>query len=368
MRVALFLNLIDPKWLSLSMERYGFELKKSLEKLDQEDLELVSFQPQIPKPLTLLPTSLRYQLSRYYYYPFFAQRHEGQVNHIIDHSFGQLSQFLNFDKTVITCHDLIPLKILKDGTMVEKDPKARELFKKSVSYLKQVRFVIADSMATKRDLQEILEVDEAKIRVIYLGKNEGVKEVVEKSETRKKLNLLGGKPIILHVGHNLEYKNIDGILKALNILKDSVSFSFVKVGPEFSSSQKELIRQFEIQDKIIETGFLSEKDLTALYQTADCLVYPSLFEGFGLPVLEAMNVGLPVVVSRGTSLEEITEEKGVIVDPQSPEQIALGIKRILDLETQELKKLKQELIVQANKFNWKKTAEETLQVYRETNG
>lgn len=365
MRVSLFADLADPKWLSLSMERYAFELKKGLEKLNLSDLEVVSFQPEIPGPFTYLPTYWRYYLSRYYYYPFFAQRHEGQINHILDHSFAQIAQFVDKEKTIVTCHDLIPLKLLPDGTTVEKDLKAKDLFRKSVNYLKEVRFVLADSKATKKDLETILGIEGKKIKVIYLGKNDGPRSEFNGAEFRNKHKIPSDKPIILHVGHNLTYKNIDGILKALTIVKEKKPFTFVKVGPEFTDQQKELVDRFNLKDMLIETGFLSEKELNGLYSISQVLVYPSLFEGFGLPVLEAMNSGLIPVISQGTSLEEITGSDGILVDPHSEESIAGGIIKVLEMKTEESVLLKEKLRIQASLFSWEKTAAETYQVYKE---
>jgi glycosyltransferase involved in cell wall biosynthesis len=347
------------------MERYGHELKKNLEKIEDEELKVVGFQPEIPKALTVLPALWRYRISRYYYYPYFAQRHEGNVNHIIDHSFAQVARFLNKGKTVVTCHDLIPLKYLPDGTRVEKDSVSLELFQKSVGYLKEVRLVLADSEATKIDLISLLQVPEERIRVVPLGRNEAFKPHTETSEIKSKLNL-PSKKLLLHVGHNLPYKNIPSILRAMKILKDKdVSFHFVKVGPEFSVEQAALISELNLSDVITQVGHLSEKELISLYNSVDLLVYPSLFEGFGLPVLEAMSTSLPVLVSTDTSLEEITAKIIPGVDPKVPEVIAQGIIEILNLKSQELGLLKEKLFVQANKFSWEKTAQLTYQAYRD---
>ncbi len=367
MRIALFLNLIDQKWTSLSMERYGVELRKNLDKIRKSDDDLISFQPSIPKALTYLPPRWRYQLSRFYYYPFYAQRHEGNVNHITDHSFAQVSQFLDHEKTVVTCHDLIPLKFLPDGTRVEKDPLSLNLFKKSVSYLKEVKCIIVDSEATKKDLLSMLDISPKKIKVIYLGRNEAFRQVENSGEIKAKLDL-PARPVLLHVGNNLPYKNLEKIFQTLKILREEkVTFIFVKVGPEFTPGQKELIQLYNLKDDIIEAGFLNEKELIQLYSLSSVLVYPSLFEGFGLPVLEAMSCGLPAVISKNTSLEEIAGDTLVGVDPQEEKEIAQEVKRLLGLKSEELKGLKKTLVAQAEKFDWGKTAKETYQVYEELN-
>lgn len=367
MRIALFLNLMDQKWTSLSMERYGVELRKNLDKIKKEADDIIGFQPSIPRALTYLPSRWRYQLSRFYYYPFYAQRHEGNVNHIIDHSFAQISQFLNHEKTVVTCHDLIPLKYLPDGTRVEKDPTSLDLFKKSVNYLKEVKCVIVDSEATKKDLISMLEIPESKIRVIYLGRNIAFQIVTNTTEVKTKL-ALPARPVLLHVGNTLPYKNLEKIFSCLKILKEEkVTFIFVKVGPEFTSSQKQLIEEFDLKDDIIEAGFLTEKELIQLYNLSSVLLYPSLFEGFGLPVLEALSCGLPAVISKNTSLEEIAGDTLIGVDPQNEQEISQEVKRLVNLKSEELKELKKTLVEQAEKFNWEKTAMETYKVYEDLN-
>jgi glycosyltransferase involved in cell wall biosynthesis len=108
-------------------------------------------------------------------------------------------------------------------------------------------------------------------------------------------------------------------------------------------------------------GFVPDEDLPALYSGAQCFVYPSLYEGFGLPVLEAMASGCPVVTSNVSSLPEVAGAAAVLVNPKSAEEIAEGIKKAL----KNCQRLSEKGLTQAKRFTWERTAQETLKVYRE---
>ena len=116
------------------------------------------------------------------------------------------------------------------------------------------------------------------------------------------------------------------------------------------------------------TGFLSNQDLATLYSGATCFVYPSLYEGFGLPVIEAFACGTPVVTSNRGSLAEIVGTNAVMVDPLDVQAIGDGISKILNLSVKERKNLTARAQKHSQKFTWKKSAEETLAVYKEIVG
>jgi len=118
----------------------------------------------------------------------------------------------------------------------------------------------------------------------------------------------------------------------------------------------------DMQDKVIFTGFVPDEDLTAFYQNAKMLVLVSLYEGFGLTVLEAMSYGTPVVVSNVSSLPEVAGDAGVLVNPQDIEDICRGITQILTMDESAYKTISKKSKLQANKFSWEKAARKTLEI------
>lgn len=123
------------------------------------------------------------------------------------------------------------------------------------------------------------------------------------------------------------------------------------------------VRQSPFADQVDFTGYVSYEKLTSLYQNAAVCVYPSLYEGFGLPVLEAMACGCPVVCSNTTSVPEVAGDAAILVNPESADDIAKGIRRVLT-EPGLAAELRERGIQQAKKFTWEACAEATLAVYR----
>jgi glycosyltransferase involved in cell wall biosynthesis len=139
------------------------------------------------------------------------------------------------------------------------------------------------------------------------------------------------------------------------------------VGKGLTTEQRKLARELRVLDRIRELGVLDNEELQAVYWAADVLVFPSLWEGFGWPPLEAMASGTPVVCSDRGSLGEVVGDAALIVNPDEPQAIAEGIARVLDEE-----QLRQSLVLKglqrAKLFTWERAAEQTFQVYREVAG
>lgn len=330
MRVVLFRDLKEENWLS--MNRYADALASEL-RVD----EFV-----VPKVLNLY-------LTRYLYYPLKARNQQGNVNHIVDHSYGHLAYSLDSKKTVITCHDLNPLKH-------EESWLNLQLFKYSLGGLKRAAKVIADSEATKKDLIKFLGIPPDKIKVIPLGVGEKFRVIENQS---RKFNLPQDRKIILHVGGSAYNKNIEGIISAMS------NIFFIKIGADFTEPQKTLIRKLGLEDSIKFLGQVSKEDLVALYNIADVFVFPSFYEGFGLPILEAMACGTPVVTSNVSSMPEVAGDAATLINPHDVDSIASGINRVLRYDAVQYQRVVEKGLERAKKFTWKKTAEETLRVYEE---
>lgn len=229
--------------------------------------------------------------------------------------------------------------------------------------------IIADSQNTKKDILKFLGVPDEKVRVIYPGVDETfqpVKDPRMMETVRKKYTL--PQKFILYVGTLQPRKNIMGLIRAYGILsKDrDLRHGLVIAGGVGWKSNKihSLVDELGLQDKIRFPGYVASCDLPFLYNLAEAFVFPSFYEGFGLPVLEAMACGIPVVTSNISSLPEVVGDAAILVNIHSPDEIAEGIHRILrdqDLRAECIAKG----LERAKSFTWGKCAMECLKTFNE---
>ncbi|MGA2667110.1 MAG: glycosyltransferase family 1 protein [Patescibacteria group bacterium] len=221
--------------------------------------------------------------------------------------------------------------------------------------------IIAISKHTKKDIVEILKINEEKIVVIYPGVTEFPAPAAELP------GKLVAKSYILSVGTVEPRKNLSGLFKAYALLPRALKEKYPlvivgakgwNVGPIF-----ELVEQLNLSDKIKFLGFTTDKVLAKLYKEAAVFCYPSLYEGFGLPVTEAMHFGLPVVTSNLSSLPEAAGKAALLVNPNEPKEISSALERLLEYQD-EAQKLGQQAEIWAKKFNWPDSAREVLKLFQ----
>lgn len=235
--------------------------------------------------------------------------------------------------------------------------------------LQKSKRIIAVSESTKRDLIELYKISPEKISVIYEGVDsrffqEGSDG--EENVLKNKLNISGD--FALYVGLTRPRKNLERLLRAfaklLPSLRDNVKLVLAgKVDIRFLDV-KRLAEQLNIDDFIVQLGFVPEDQLLTLYRAATFLVLPSLYEGFGLPVLEAMAAGTPVITSNVSSLPEVAGNAALLVDPYNVDEIAEAMYKLFT-DTSLREELRRKGRERAQKFSWRKCAEETLKVYEE---
>ncbi len=183
---------------------------------------------------------------------------------------------------------------------------------------KKTDFIIADSENTKKDIINYLKIPEEKIRVIYLAADEKYKflnnNIGLKEELKSNYNI--DSPFILYVGTVELRKNLPLLIKSFYELKKrGIPHKLILIGARNFGFNKilRLVNELRLIDEVIFTGFVPEEDLVKFYNTADIFVYPSLYEGFGLPPLEAMACGCPVITSNSSSLPEVVGDSGIMV-------------------------------------------------------
>ena len=269
---------------------------------------------------------------------------------------------------VVTVHDLTPLVFPSHFPAGVRGKLTWQLQKHN---LQKSDRIIADSEASKKDIIRLAGIAENKIDVIYLAAAEEFKKLStlnSQLSIRDKYSL--PENFVLYVGDVTWNKNLPRLLRAIK----EINLTLVMVGKSLAQKDfdrsnpwnKDLVEVNQLAEddkRIIKLGFVPTEDLVAIYNSATVFVMPSLYEGFGLPILEAMQSGCPVVTTKGGSLPEVAGEAAYYVDHSDINSIANGIGEVFFSD-----KLQRELcekgLVQAKKFSWKRTAEETIEVYR----
>lgn len=268
-------------------------------------------------------------------------------------------------KSVVTVHDLTHLMYPRYYNLMNSlymNLGIRWSMRKSNA-------IIAVSKNTKADLVSKLGANTAKIHCVYEAMDENYHLIEDRTRlevVRDKYNL--PPEFILSVAGLQPRKNLPNLIKAFCLAKErpEVTHKLVMIGAPLwqHSAIFDEIRASPVISEIVWLKFVPEEDLPAIYNLANLFVYPSLYEGFGLPLLEAMACGCPVVCSNSSSLPEVAGDAAILIDPTSAEQLADGIYRVLvdDNLRQDLTK---KGLKRSSQFSWEKAARETLEVLEE---
>lgn len=231
--------------------------------------------------------------------------------------------------------------------------------------------IITDSQQSKSDIMQFLSVKPENITVIPAAASSAYRPMrraeIQPALARHALDF----PYILYVGSIEPRKNLVRLLQAYALLKEwSSRWHLVIVGARNfwkSSPVLETVERLGFKAWVHFTGFVEEADLPALYNGADLFAFPSLYEGFGLPVLEAMACGTPVVTSNSSSLPEVAGEAALLVDPLDVEAITAAMRQVLS-DPALAQELSQRGLQRAMEFTWERTARETIAVYERVLG
>jgi glycosyltransferase involved in cell wall biosynthesis len=263
---------------------------------------------------------------------------------------------------VVTVHDLTPIHFpeyhLRSNLFSISSIRRR---------ISRADLVIADSSNTAKDLLDAGLVSNQKVRVIPLGVQECFRPSADENSLASIPPGLDGD-FILTVGALEPRKNLPRLFQAFRILKDRhhIPHRLAVVGPEGWKDEEVFrsVKELGLSDSTVFTGYVSNEILNLLYNRASLMIYPSLYEGFGLPPLEAMAAGCPVAVSNTSSLPEVVGHAGAYFDPRSVEEMAVAIYQVLS-SPERRANLVRLGTAQSREFSWRKTAEATLGVYRE---
>jgi glycosyltransferase involved in cell wall biosynthesis len=232
---------------------------------------------------------------------------------------------------------------------------------------KHARLIITDSEHSKLDLIKYFQLPAEKIRVIFPAADKKCHFTsnadISRSQIMRKYGIV--QPYILYVGKHHAYKNIPTLLHAYMHYREVFEHFQLVIAGKRDVRQQVLYETAALLDsgnRIIFTDFVSEDDLFALYKGASLFVFPSRYEGFGLPPLEAMACGVPVITSNAASLPEVVEDAGIQVDPLDHHKLADAIKKVLT-ERSLWKTMRQKGLSQVQKFSWERAAQQVAQIY-----
>lgn len=374
MRIGIDCRMYSSRFTGIG--RYVYELTENLFHLDHHndyvlffnEPEFSKFTPPNPRVKKVLANAPHYSLAEQTKFLSLLNREKLDIMH-----FTHFNAPIFYNRpSVVTIHDLT-LSFYPGKKM--STPIYRFAYHQTIqSAVKKSKKIIAVSKNTKKDLQHLFRVNDKKISVIYEGVREKFHEFITENDQKKiqavKQKFKLDKPYLLYTGVWRSHKNLPNLLKAFHILKNEYDFDGYLVitgrkDPFYAPELEEKTQTLQLENDVIFTGLVEENDLVPLYAGALTYVFPSLYEGFGLPPLEAMQCGVPVVASNTSSIPEICGEgNAVFFDPQSPQDMA---EKIFQVTSQ--KSLREKLIIsglqRVKHFSWKKMAEQTLKVYND---
>lgn len=366
--------IIDARMYGLEnagIGRYLINLINQIEKTDKQNNYFLLLRKKYFESLNFNNKNFQKVLADYQHYSFKEQfllpiqliKLKGDLVHFPHFNVP----LLWFGKYVVTIHDLIKHESRGIQTTT-RSPLAYWL--KHFLYLlivnhavRQACFIITPSYFWKEELSKRYNLPKDKISVTYEGVADGLLSQKTGANHQKVLNKYNlHRPFIIYTGSLYPHKNVERLVKALKLINDDLKLVVVCARNVFYERFLQKIKELKAEKFVNLAGFVPDEELAVIYKQAEMLVFPSFWEGFGLPGLEAMGSGLPVIAAQASCLPEIYGQAALYFDPLNEKELAEKIQLIRNND-----KLRQDLIKkgfdQVKKYSWEKMAKETLKVY-----
>ena len=311
----------------------------------------------------------RRYLSRYFLYPLRLRGRSADVVHVLDHSYAHVIGSHRSTPCVVTVHDLLPVITVQRDRGTFRGRVRNSLLQWVLRSLRKADGWIVATEWLRAELSDWLGRED-NIHVVPFGVDDAFFEMgnVDRSEARRSFNIPESAFVVLHVGSVGKRKNIGAVIAAVDGLRNSgVASWLLQVGGELAAEQMAEIEARNLGPCLTAVGAAGEAVLRQAYRAADVLLFPSLYEGFGFPVIEAMASGLPVVNSGAGGLTEVSGDAAVVVGGREVEPYVTALTRLAE-DADWRNELIQRGIRRASTFRWNETARRTAAVYQQLAG
>jgi glycosyltransferase involved in cell wall biosynthesis len=348
------------------------EVLKQLQQIQSNDEYLVYAQPDTDANAIKSNRNVHLQLHGPAPYPVWEQKHlpTAAAKDKIDllHCTSNTAPVSTKVPLVVTIHDIIYLEkwMITEGSWYQRFGNLyRRWNVPGIAH--KAEMIITVSEYERQRIIEGLKISPSKVKAIYNACGSHFTDERDEATLqafKKKMNL--PDRFVLFLGNTDPKKNLPNVLKAMGILHQRGKLDFKVVMPDFGKVHLYNILKAQgnehMMENIVLTGYIPNKELPDLYRLAQVFLYPSLRESFGIPILEAMACGTPVITSNTSAMPEVAGDGAVLVDPNEPEQIANELLQLLEDGTRRKQAIDYG-IKRASMFSWRKTAEEVIQVY-----
>jgi glycosyltransferase involved in cell wall biosynthesis len=301
---------------------------------------------------------------RYVSYPLHVARQAADLVHVLDHSYAHLVRGRPA-RSLVTVHDLVPLITVRRRALNVRERVRNAMLRHVLRALRGARAWIVATDWLRHELAGWLHREEG-IHVVPYGVDQHFFDPAGASrpEARRRLGLPGEAYVVLHVGSTVERKNIPAVIEGVAGLRArGVDAWLLQVGGRFSDRHQADLTAQDLGRFTVQLPEAPEAELRAAYRAADVLLFPSHYEGFGLPLLEAMASGLPVVTSGAAALTEVAGDAAVVVASRDPERFVDALVSLAG-DPSAARDLADRGRQRARRFSWAETARRTAEVYR----
>lgn len=313
-------------------------------------------------------------LNRFWDYPRWLQQRaqEFDLFHIVDHSYSQLVHELPAERTVVTCHDLDTFRCLLEPKQEPRPAWFKLMIRRTLNGFRRAARVICDSPSTYEQVLRFQLVAPERVRMIPLGVHPSCSPIPDRNADAEATHLLSttdSSPFLLHVGSTIARKRIDVLLQVLAAVKCIYPATrLIRVGGPLTPTQAAQAEALKLKDSIISLPFLERDVLAAVYRRATLVLQPSEREGFGLPVVEAMACGTPVVASDLAVLREVGGDAAIycpVGEVVAWSTQVINLLRARAAQSEDWTRRRELSLQQAAKFSWTEYTRQVVEIYQE---